>query len=399
MICELRLKPNREKSLKRKHPWLFSGSVLKVVGNPEMGETVKVISAEGEEMGYAAYSPHSSIRARMWNFNVEREIDDEFIAEKLRVAITIRKSLHFFDTKNNSCRLVNAESDGLPGLVVDMYADLLIVQFLSAGPERWKNTIIQNLVSITKIENVFERSDVKVRKLEGLEPRKGTLSGRTPKNNIEIIENGKKFLVDVVNGQKTGFYLDQRNNRRIVKRYSANRKVLNCFSYTGAFTVYALEGGAQHVTSIESSKEAIDLAKKNIHANDLPEENVSWINGDVFKELRFLRDKGLAFDMVILDPPKFAPTTAQVQSAARGYKDINLLAFKLLNPGGILATFSCSGGVDRLLFQKIVAGAALDAKIDAKILNHLSQGADHPVALNFPEGAYLKGLVCQVAEI
>jgi len=399
MISELRLKPNREKSLKRKHPWVFSGSVLKVDGNLEMGETVKVISAEGEEMGYAAYSPHSSIRARMWNFKVEQEIDDEFIAEKLRVAIAIRKSLHFFDTENNSCRLVNAESDGLPGLVVDMYADLLIVQFLSAGPERWKNTIIQNLVSITKIENVFERSDVKVRKLEGLDPRKGTLSGRTPKNTIEIIENGKKFLVDVVNGQKTGFYLDQRINRRIVKRYSENRKVLNCFSYTGAFSVYALEGGAQHVTSIESSKEAIDLAKKNIHANDLPEENISWINGDVFKELRFLRDKGLSFDMVILDPPKFAPTTAQVQSAARGYKDINLLAFKLLNPGGILATFSCSGGVDRLLFQKIIAGAALDANVDAKILNYLSQGADHPVALNFPEGAYLKGLVCQVAEI
>jgi len=398
MMDEIRLKPNREKSLKRKHPWIFSGSVQEVVGNPIMGETVKVVSFEGEVMGYAAYSPHSSIRARMWSFNVEREIDEEFIADKLRVAITLRDSLHFINSNNNACRLINAESDGLPGLIVDMYSDLLCVQLLCAGPELWKDTIIKNLVLITGIEKIFERSDVKVRKLEGLAPRKGALSGEKPEIHIEIIENGKRFLVDIVNGQKTGFYLDQRDNRQKIKQFSENRKVLNCFSYTGAFTVYALEGGAQHVTSIESSKEAIDLAKKNLHINNLPEEKTSWINGDVFKELRLLRDKGLSFDMVILDPPKFAPTTAQVRSASRGYKDINLLAFKLLNPGGILATFSCSGGVDRLLFQKIIAGAALDANIDAKILEHLSQGADHPVALNFPEGAYLKGLICHVAE-
>ena len=336
MMDEIRLKPNREKSLKRKHPWIFSGSVQEVVGNPIMGETVKVISFEGEVMGYAAYSPHSSIRARMWSFNVEREIDEEFIAEKLRVAISLRDSLHFIDSSNNACRLINAESDGLPGLIVDMYSDLLCVQLLSAGPELWKDAIIKNLVLITGIEKIFERSDVEVRKLEGLEPRKGALSGEKPEIHIEIIENGKRFLVDIVNGQKTGFYLDQRDNRQKIKQFSENRKVLNCFSYTGAFTVYALEGGAQHVTSIESSKEAIDLAKKNLHINNLPDEKTSWINGDVFKELRLLRDKGLSFDMVILDPPKFAPTTAQVRSASRGYKDINLLAFKLLNPGGIL---------------------------------------------------------------
>jgi len=398
MMNKIRLKHGREKSLKRKHPWVFSGSVQEVVGNPKIGETVKVISSEGEEMGYGAYSPHSSIRVRMWNFDMDQKIDEKFISEKLRVAIYLRNSLHINNPINNACRLINAESDGLPGLIVDMYSDFLSVQLLSAGPELWKDAIIKNLVSITGIENVFERSDVEVRKLEGLEPRKGTLSGQIPDNHIEIIENGKKFLVDIVNGQKTGFYLDQRDNRQKIKQYSAARKVLNCFSYTGAFTVYALEGGAQHVTSIESSKEAIDLAKKNLHVNNLPEEKTSWINGDVFKELRLLRDKGLSFDMIILDPPKFAPTTAQVRSASRGYKDINLLAFKLLNPGGILATFSCSGGVDRLLFQKIIAGAALDANIDAKILEQLSQGADHPIALNFPEGVYLKGLICQVAE-
>ena len=397
-MAELRLKINREKSVVRKHPWIFSGAVQAVVGNPGSGETVRVISAEGEDLGYGAYSPQSSICVRMWNFDVQQEIDEAFIANKMRIAISLRNSRNFFNIDNNSCRVINAESDGVPGLIVDMYADLLVVQFLSAGPERWKDTIIRNIISLTGKENIFERSDVEVRKLEGLPLQKGVLSGEKPEGPIEIIENKKRFLVDVVNGQKTGFYLDQRYNRRLIKQYTTNSQVLNCFSYSGAFAVYALEGGAQHVTSIESSQEAIGLGEKNIVINDLPEDKTSWINGDVFKELRLLRDKGLSFDMVILDPPKFAPTTAQVRSASRGYKDINLLAFKLLNPGGILATFSCSGGIDRLLFQKIIAGAALDANVDAKILEHLSQGADHPVALNFPEGAYLKGLICQVSK-
>ena len=397
-MAELRLKPNREKSVKRKHPWIFSGAIQAVEGNPGIGETVKVISSEGEDLGYGAYSPHSSIRVRMWNFDPQQEIDDICIESKMRIAIILRNSQNLFDSYNNSCRLINAESDGLPGLIVDMYADLLVIQLLSAGPERWKDTIIRNLISLTGKEKIFERSDVEVRKLEGLPLRKEMLSGERPEGPIEIIENGKRFLVDVVNGQKTGFYLDQRDNRQAIKKYTTNRQVLNCFSYSGAFTVYALEGGAQLVTSIESSQEAIVLAIKNVDINDFPESKTSWINGDVFKELRILRDKGLSFDMVILDPPKFAPTIAQVRSASRGYKDINLLAFKLLNPGGILVTFSCSGGIDRLLFQKIIAGAALDANVDAKILEHLSQGADHPVALNFPEGAYLKGLVCQVSK-
>ena len=396
-MAELRLKHDREKSVVRKHPWIFSGAVQEVVGNPGLGETIKVISAEGEVLGYGAYSPHSSIRVRMWTFDPHQEIDEVFIANKMRIAISLRNGQNLFNSHNNACRLINAESDGMPGLIVDMYADLLVVQFLSAGPERWKDTIIKNLISLTGKGKILERSDVEVRNLEGLPLRKEVLSGKEPEGPIEITENNKRFLVDVVNGQKTGFYLDQRDNRRAIKKYAINRQALNCFSYSGAFTVYALEGGAQHVTSIESSQDAIDLARKNIVINDLPEDKISWVKGDVFKELRLLRDKGLSFDMVILDPPKFAPTIAQVRSASRGYKDINLLAFKLLNPGGILATFSCSGGIDRLLFQKIIAGAALDANIDAKILEHLSQAADHPVALNFPEGAYLKGLICQVS--
>ncbi|MCD6577832.1 MAG: class I SAM-dependent rRNA methyltransferase [Anaerolineaceae bacterium] len=397
-MYQLRLKTNREKSIQRKHPWIFSGAVQEIDGNPGLGETVKVVSSGGEELGCAAYSPRSSIRARMWSFETQQEINDVFIENKMRVAINLRLKQNIINSTNNSCRLINAESDGLPGLIVDLYADLLVVQLLSTGPERWKDTIVKSLISITGKENIFERSDIEVRKLEGLPLRKGILAGKIPDTPVEIVENGKRFLVDIVNGQKTGFYLDQRENRRTIKQYAENRKALNCFSYSGAFTVYLLEGGADNVTSIDSSQKAIDLAKKNIEINDLPEDKIDWINGDVFKELRYLRDRGLSYDMVILDPPKFAPTVAQVRSASRGYKDINLLAFKLLKPGGILATFSCSGGIDRRLFQKIVADAALDANVNALVLEQLSQGADHPIALNFPEGAYLKGLICYVIE-
>jgi len=397
-MLELRLKPNREKSIRRKHPWIFSGAIHMVDGNPDLGETVRVVSFEGEELGFGAYSPDSSIRVRMWNFNTRQEIDDIFIDDRMRIAILLRKDFIFSNSHSNAYRLINAESDGLPGLIVDRYADFLVVQLLSAGPERWKESVISNLITLSGIKNIYERSDVEVRKLEGLSIRKGKLSGKEPEREIEINENSKRFLVDVVNGQKTGFYLDQRENRRIVEEYAADREVLNCFSYSGAFTIYALEGGAEHVTSIESSQEAINLAKENLAINGFPEEKVTWINGDVFKELRFMRDKRLSFDLIILDPPKFAPTIAQVRSASRGYKDVNLLAFKLLNPGGILVTFSCSGNIDRKLFQKIIAGAALDAGVEAKVLTHLSQSADHPIALNFPEGSYLKGLVCRVID-
>ena len=392
----IRLKPTRDKSVKRKHPWIFSGAIQVVDGNPSLGDTVKVVSSEGEELGYGAYSPNSSIRIRMWNFDTHQEVDETFLENKMRIAILLRKNIIPSDSYNNACRLIYAESDSFPGLIVDKYADNLVVQLLSAGSERWKETIINKLISLTGITNLYERSDVEVRKLEGLPIRKGILNGKEPDGEIEIVENAKRFLVDVKNGQKTGFYLDQRNNRSTVKKYMSNCRILNCFSYSGAFTVYALGGGAEHVTSIDSSQEAIILEKKNLAINGFTKEKVTWKNGDVFKELRLLRDKGMSFDMVILDPPKFAPTIAQVRSASRGYKDINLLAFKLLNPGGILATFSCSGRIDRKLFQKIIADAALDANVDAKILGHLSQSADHPIALNFPEGAYLKGLICKI---
>jgi 23S rRNA (cytosine1962-C5)-methyltransferase len=284
----------------------------------------------------------------------------------------------------------------LPGLVVDRYADVLVIQCLSAGIELWLKELVELLVELTGCEQVYERSDVDVRRLEGLPERVGALYGAAPTEPLIISENGLLFKVDLLHGQKTGFYIDQRHNRQRVGALAHGRRVLNCFCYSGGFGVYTLAGGASQVVSIDSSHEALLLARENYVINHLGTEQADWIEGDVFHELRLLRDRAQSFDAIILDPPKFAPTAAQAERAARGYKDINLLAFKLLRPGGLLFTFSCSGGISADLFQKIVAGAALDAGVDARIVEHLAQGVDHPVALNFPEGTYLKGLMCIV---
>lgn len=391
----LTLKPGRERSLLRRHPWIFSGAIKSVSGQPEAGEIVSVVSSSGDYLGRCSFNSESSISGRMWTFE-EEEVDESFIISKMRIATNIRKELFLLDPLNTSCRLIHAESDGLPGLIVDRYGEYLVVQFLTAGIEQWRQEIVTNLIKLTGIKNIFERSDVDVRKLEGLDERTGLLNGEEPPDKIEILEDGNRFLVDIKHGQKTGFYLDQRNNRKKLGEFTRDKTVLNCFSYTGGFTVYAMRGGSKSVISIDSSIEANELAKENIRLNELDSSAAEWITGDVFKELRLLRDRGRTFDVIVLDPPKFASTSAQVNSAARGYKDINLLAFKLLNPGGTLFTFSCSGGVSRDLFQKIVADAALDAGVQASIIGHLSQWADHPIALNFPEGEYLKGLICKV---
>ncbi len=388
------LKPGRDKSVLARHPWVFSGAVDRVEGNPGSGESVIVRDASGLALGWAAYSPVSSIRARMWNLDPAETVDTSYFERRIRQAIE-RRSVLVPEGETNALRLVHGESDGLPGLVVDRYADVLVVQLLTAGAEFWREVMVEALVKITGVQTVVERSDVDVRSLEGLEPRSGMLRGDAS-GPIEIAENGLRFQVDVVNGQKTGFYIDQRRNRQRVGQLAAGRDVLNCFCYTGGFSVYALKNGAKSVTSVDSSADALEMGRRHVDLNGLPADKAEWIEGDVFKELRTLRDQGRSFDMVILDPPKFAPTAAQAERAARGYKDINLLAFKLLNPGGILATFSCSGGISADLFQKIVAGAALDAGVDARIVQTMTQGADHPVALAFPEGAYLKGLILQL---
>jgi 23S rRNA (cytosine1962-C5)-methyltransferase len=386
------LKKGREKSVKRRHPWLFSGAIEKVVGKPAPGDTVDVKDASGQVLARAAYSPKSQIRARVWTFNAEQEVDAGFLRTRIERALALREALPA-RRHTNALRLIHAESDGLPGLIVDRYADVLVAQFLAAGVERWRDPILDLLSELTAAEAIFERSDAEVRKLEDLPPRVGFARGNRNASRCPIVEYGLNFRVDVEQGQKTGFFLDQRENRQRVRELAAGREVLDGFSYTGGFSIAALAGGAKRVTAIESSAQALEVARDNLSANPLDRGKIEFVQADVFKELRTLRDRGAKFQMVILDPPKFAPTAAQVRNAARAYKDINLLALKLLAPGGLLATFSCSGAVSPELFQSIVAGAALDAGADAKIIERFGAAADHPVALEFPEGEYLKGLL------
>ena len=387
------LKQGREKSLLRRHPWIFSGAIHHMDDpSAASGSTVDLLSFNKQFLARASYSPHSQIRARVWTFEDE-PVDKEFFRKRISASLATRQTLQI-EHNTNATRLIYAESDNLPGLIVDRYGDVLVLQSLTAGSNYWKETIADLLIEETRLENIYERSDADVRELEGLEPKVGILRGTIPQSPLAIYEHGLKFLVNIEHGHKTGFYLDQRKNRLRVRELAKDKDVLDCFCYTGGFTVNALAGGAKSVLSVDASGDALALAKENVILNDLPVDKANFIEGDVFQLLRRFRDENRSFDMIILDPPKFAPTAAQAEGAARGYKDINLFAFKLLRPGGILATFSCSGGIDAGLFQKIMAGAALDANVDAQIVEHLSQGADHPVLLNFPEGTYLKGLIC-----
>jgi 23S rRNA (cytosine1962-C5)-methyltransferase len=388
------LKPGREKSVKRRHPWLFSGGVERVTGEPAPGETVEVVSSTGELLGVAAYSPASQIRARMWEWG-PAAIDDPFFHERIRAAVAAREALSL-GSATTAWRLVHGESDGLPGVVADRYADTVVAQFLSAGAERWRHAIADALAAIPGVARVWERSDAEVRKLEGLEERSGLLRGSAAQGGLTIIEHGLKFAVAVEHGHKTGFYLDQRNNRPRLREYAAGRQVLDCFCYTGGFALNALAAGAASVTGIDSSAAALKLAAENARLNDL--NGATWLEADVFQALRRFRDEGRRFDVIVLDPPKLAPTAAHAEKAARAYKDVNLLAFKLLRPGGVLMTYSCSGGIAAQLFQSIVAGAALDAGVEARIVDWLHAAADHPVALAVPESEYLKGLVCRVRD-
>ena len=393
----LHLKAGREKAAKRRHPWIFSGAIERVDGAPASGETV-LVKAAGQPVAIAAYSPASQIRARVWSFDTKASVDADFLARRIAEAAGLRARLPAA-RHTNALRLVHGESDGLPGLIVDRYADVLVAQFLSAGAEYWRDAILDALVAATGCEAVFERSDADVRRLEGLEARvgwarpAGGAPGGRDAGRCPILEHGLQFRVDVAAGQKTGFFLDQRDNRQRVRSLAGGREVLDAFSYTGGFAVCALAGGAASVTAVESSAPAIEVARENVAANALDAARIEFAAEDVFAFQRRLRDAGRRFDLIVLDPPKFAPTAAQAKNAARAYKDINLLAFRLLRPGGLLATFSCSGGVSAELFQSIVAGAAADAGADARILEHFHAAADHPVGLNFPEGEYLKGLL------
>lgn len=392
----LSLKLGREKSLLRRHPWIFSGAVARLEGDPQPGETVDVCAADGRWLARAACSPRSQICARVWTFAEDETITPDFFRSRLARALTARNLLSNLQSPVSAVRLVNAESDFLPGLIVDRYADWLVCQFLSAGAEKWKREIVAALGELVPNAGIYERSDVDVRAKEGLPPVTGVLAGAPPPELVEIEESGCRFLVDVQRGHKTGFYLDQRNNRALLAGYASGREVLNAFAYTGSFGVLALRGGAAHVTNLDSSAAALELARRNIELNGFDKIRITHHLGDAFAVLRQYRDARRQFDLIVLDPPKFAESQRQVERAARGYKDINLLAFKLLRPGGLLFTFSCSGAIEPALFQKIVADAAVDAGCEAQILQRMTQAADHPVALSFPEGEYLKGLVCRV---
>ncbi|HAT8529676.1 TPA: methyltransferase domain-containing protein [Vibrio vulnificus] len=396
MSAAIYLVKGREKSVVRRHPWIFSRGIDRVEGNPQLGETVDVYGHDGKWLAKAAYSPESQIRARVWSFD-KQEINKAFFVKRIQEAQLLREDVIVRDGLTGY-RLIAAESDGMPGVTIDRYQNFFVCQLLSAGVEHQKQNIVDALIEVFPDCNVYERSDVSVRKKEGLQETTGVLHGEMPPKSVVIEENGVKISVDIVGGHKTGFYLDQRDSRQQAMKYVKDKEVLNCFSYTGGFGLYALKGGAKRVINADVSQPALDTAKFNAELNefDISKKRAVFLNADVFKLLREYRDQGTTFDVVIMDPPKFAESKAQLNGACRGYKDINMLAMQILKPGGTLLTYSCSGLMDQVLFQKIIADAAVDAGRSVKFVERFEQAADHPTDTAYPEGFYLKGFACKV---
>jgi 23S rRNA (cytosine1962-C5)-methyltransferase len=394
MVYQVTLKPGRERSVLNRHPWIFEGAIAKTAGAPPDGAVVEVQSSSGEWLGRGTWSGKSQIRVRVWTWQPDEQIDDDLIHRRIEHAVEGRSSIAA-DPDTNAYRLVFGESDSLPGLVADRYGDYVVVQLSTVGAALRAQMIVNALVDAVRPRGIFERSDAEIRAKEGLEPSDRLLWGEPGEGPIEILENGQCYLVDLVGGHKTGAYLDQRINRRRVAGYCGGTEVLSCFSYTGGFELEAAAAGARHITAIDSSSDVLQLAAENLRRNNVTVP-VGQIVGNVFSELRRFRAEGRSFDVIVLDPPKFVQQRSQLERASRGYKDINLLAMQLLRPGGILATFSCSGLVSVDLFQKIVWGAAVDARRDVQILERLMQAPDHPVLLTFPEAEYLKGFICRV---
>ncbi|RPI99292.1 MAG: class I SAM-dependent rRNA methyltransferase [Chloroflexi bacterium] len=398
------VRPGKDKAIQRQHPWIFSGAIARVEGSPADGDLVTVRSPSGQFLARGYWNDRSAIRIRLLTWDESEPVDDAFWRRRLTRAIGARHVENRINQHGtpNAYRLVNAENDGLPGLVVDRYGDWLVIQALTLGIDTRKGMIANLLAELLNPAGIYERSDVDIRDKEGLPPQTGLLNGQEPPELIEIDENGRRFMIDVRRGHKTGFYLDQRENRAAVGEWfrwdedADQRVVLNTFAYTGGFAVYALASLVKRVINIDTSADALNLARRNMALNGFSVPDEDFVVGDVFQVLRSYRDQGQQFDMIILDPPKFAQSARQVESASRGYKDINWLAFRLIRPGGVLVTFSCSGAIDADLFQKIVFGALVDSGREAQIIHYLAQASDHPVALTFPEGAYLKGLVCRV---
>jgi 23S rRNA (cytosine1962-C5)-methyltransferase len=390
----LNLKKGRDRSIQQRHPWIFSGAVDKIKDVKQNGELVEIRSFGGEVIAIASFSEFSQIVARVWTFDAGQTVDKDFIKKQIHTAISIRSSLNQ-EISSNAYRIVNAEADHIPGLIVDKYDQFLVCQFLSAGAEFWREAIIEILVEEFNPAGIYERSDTDSRTKEGLEKKSGVIYGEDPPSDLVITEDGVKYSVDITSGHKTGFYLDQRENRRKIKNFSQDKDVLNCFSYTGGFGINALLSGAKKVTNIDSSAESLKMIEKNLALNDLDPARSEQVEGDVFKVLRTFRDSGKSYDLIILDPPKFAESKSQLDGALRGYKDINLLAFKLLRPGGVLFTFSCSGHIVPELFRKVVSDAAIDSGKNVHQLEILQQSSDHTVLMSFPESFYLKGLICK----
>ena len=390
----IKLKAGREKSVQRRHPWIFSGAIESESPGIPKGESVEIRSSKNEVIATGSYSPDSQIRSRIWAFSPV-EMNPDFISTAIRHSIARRKGYEK-ELSTNALRLINAEADFLPGLTVDKYDNIIVCQIHSSGAEYFRTTIIATLSELYPDASIYEKSDDEVRAREGLPPSSGLLKGQDIPDEIEISENGFRILVDIKNGHKTGFYLDQRAARKALMKYAEGKTVLNCFSYSGAFSMAALKAGAQKLINVDSSLPALETAEKNRVLNGFAQESMENIADDVFKYLRKCRDAARKYDIIILDPPKFADMRSRVEDAARGYKDINLLAMKLLNPGGILLSFSCSGAISPEFFQKLLADAATDASKDFEILEHTFQDIDHSSSLAFPEGLYLKGLICRL---
>ena len=396
MTASLKLLPGKDKSIKARHPWIFAGAVGELTGRAKPGDTVDVKAANGRPLARAAFSPESQIRARVWTFDANETIDHAFFKRRISAAIARRAALPELRAQQG-LRLIHAESDGLPGITADRYGDTVVVALTSAGAEKWRDAIVDSIHKATGCPRIYERSDASARSREGLAPVVGWRVGEAPTDELVITENGVKMSVDIADGHKTGFYLDQRDNRRRVGELSANKRVLNCFCYTGGFSLQALRGGAIEVISVDSSGPALATAQRNLALNpQLDASRAIWHEADVFADLRARHNANEKFDLIILDPPKFAPSAAHADRAARAYKDINLQAMKCLNPGGMLMTYSCSGGISVSYFQQIIADAATDAARTARIVQRLQGAADHPVDVAFPEGEYLKGLLLQV---
>jgi 23S rRNA (cytosine1962-C5)-methyltransferase len=384
------IRAGKERSLQKRHPWVFEGSIAR--GSADAGELVRVEAQDGSFLGWGAYSPKSAIRVRIWSFVEAERIEAAFFRRRIDAAIALRARLPI---ASDALRLVHGEADGIPGLVVDRYGDTLVAQFGASGVERWKATLVEALLAATGLTRLYERSDASVRALEGLPEATGWLAG-SGDTAITIREHEWRLSLDVAEGHKTGYYLDQRDNRKrfadAVRHHGAKR-VLNCFSYTGGFSVAALAGGAEEVISVDSSAPALARANAHVELNGFDPARHRALDADVNATLRSMLAEGRRFDAIVLDPPKFAPTVSHAERAARAYKDINRLGLMLLEPGGLLFTFSCSGGIAPDLFHKIVAGAGLDAGVDGAIIDRVAAAPDHPQTICFPEGDYLKGLM------